>query len=242
MFKSTSFNPNAGSNVPKILSPGTHYCRIIDIKLETPPYDTSAYSINLLLEGEDQGEDFVGIAVDKNNPSYGTFRGQIANVRANRYPFSTYTYQGREIKRDEQIFRWVNNLAKAMGVLDQMNADNVEASTIEEYVAVVKSYLTNPELWAYFTIGGQEYFTDGYDKPNYRMFLPKAEGRLFPVSNATDSATGEIKNIVVFDKAKHIIAAKSDAVTAEPVNGFGGQPDPLALGAPSNPGLSDLKL
>ena len=57
MFKSTSFNPNGGSSsVPKILSPGTHFCRILDMKLETPPYNTEAYSINLLVEGEDQGD------------------------------------------------------------------------------------------------------------------------------------------------------------------------------------------
>jgi hypothetical protein len=241
MFKSTSFNPNAGSAVPKILTPGTHFCRIMDLKLETPPYDKEAYSINVLLEGTDRGDDFQGIAIDKANPGLGNFRGQIANVRAGRYPFSTYTYNGKEIQRDEQIFRWMNNLAKQMGVLDKMNADNVEAATIEEYVAVVKSYLINPELWGYFTLGGQEYFQDGYEKPNYRMFFPKSEGKLFPFSALEDDDRKPL-NLLPFSREKHIVLAKSEGTATESVSGFGGQ-DPLGLTAPStDSGLSDLLL
>lgn len=235
MFKSTSFNPNGGSSsVPKILSPGTHFCHILDMKLETPPYNTEAYSLNLLVEGEDQGDDFAGLPIDKMNPSLGNYRGQIANIRAGRYPFSTFVYQGREVKRDEQIFRWVNNLAKALGVLDQMNADNVEAETIEEYVAVVKKYVTNPEVWGYFTIGGQEYFTEGYDKPNYRMFLPKSEGKLMPIASANlDERTGEPVNLLKFDRAKHIIQKAEGPAAAESLSGFGGQ-EPTSTGLGSD--------
>jgi hypothetical protein len=235
MFKSTSFNPNGGSSsVPKILSPGTHFCHILDMKLETPPYNTEAYSLNLLVEGEDQGDDFAGLPIDKMNPSLGNYRGQIANIRAGRYPFSTFVYQGREVKRDEQIFRWVNNLAKALGVLDQMNADNVEAETIEEYVGVVKKYVTNPEVWGYFTIGGQEYFTEGYDKPNYRMFLPKSEGKLMPIASANlDERTGEPVNLLKFDRAKHIIQKAEGPAAAESLSGFGGQ-EPTSTGLGSD--------
>ena len=244
MFKASNFNPNAGSNVPKILTPGTHFCRIIEMKLDTPPYDPEAYSINLLLEGTDRGDDFQGVAIDKNRPELGTYRGQIANVRSGRYPFSTYTFQGKEIQRDEQIFRWVNNLAKQMGVLDRMNADGLEAETIEEYVAAVAKYLTDPELWGYFTIGGQEYFTEGYDKPNYRMFFPKNEGKLFPYS-ALENDDRQPLNLLPFDRDKHIIADKSraEAAPAESVSGFGGQADPLnGLGSAPAAGLGDLQL
>lgn len=241
MFKSTSFNPNAGVSVAKIMSPGTHYCRIIDITLDIPPYKTDAYSVNLLLEGTDRGDEFQGIAIDKNNPGLGNYRGQIANVRSGRYPFSDYNYQGKDIMRDDQIFRWVNNLAKQMGVLDKMNADNVAASTIEEYVDAVKKYLTNPELWGYFTIGGQEYFQDGYEKPNYRMFFPKQEGKLLPFS-ALENDERQPLNLLPYDREKHIIPAKDQpAAKAESVEGFGGQ-DILSTDAPAPSGLSDLQL
>jgi hypothetical protein len=244
MFKSSSFNPNAGSSVPKILTPGTHYCRIMEIKLDTPPYDAEAYSINLLLEGTDRGDEFQGVAIDKNRPELGTYRGQIANVRSGRYPFSTYEFQGKTIQRDDQIFRWVNNLAKQMGVLDRMNADGLQADTIEEYVSAVAKYLTDPELWGYFTIGGQEYFQEGYDKPNYRMFFPKQEGKNFPFS-ALENDDRQPLNLLPFDRDKHIIADKSrsDAAPAESVSGFGGQADPLGgLGSAPTAGLGDLQL
>lgn len=221
MFTSKSFNANAGSNVPKILTPGTHLCRIADLKLETPPYKTDSYFLVLTLEGVNRGKEFAGIAKDKNNPSLGNYEGQIANVRSGRYSFSDYTYNGKEIKRDNQIFKWVNTLAKQLGVLDAMNANNVSGDTIEEYVANVKKYITNPELWAHHTIAGQEYFTAGYDKPNYRMFYPKQEQSLFPVS-ALEDQNGNPVNLIPFDAAKHIVAAKEET-PSESVDSFGGQ-------------------
>lgn len=226
MFNSKNFNPNAGSNVPKIMNPGTHYCRIVDMKLDTPPYKKDSYFVVLTLEGMDRGDDFQGIAVDKLNPARGNYRGQIANVRSGRFPFSTYTYDGREIMRDDQIFRWVNNLAKQLGVLEKMNAENVEANTIEEYVDAVKRYVVNPELWAHHTFGGQEYFTEGYDKPNYRLFYPKPEGKLLPFA-AMEDENGHPVNLIAFDKVKHIVVKAED--TTETVTSFGGQSNPMDM-------------
>lgn len=224
MFKSNSFNPNAGNGSSKIMNPGTHFARVIDIQLDAPPYDKEAYSVVLTLEGQDMGDDFQGLPVNKLNPAMGNYRGQIANVRSGRYPFSTYNYQGKDIMRDDQIFRWINNLAKQMGVLDKMNADNVEASNIEEYVAAVKRYVVNPELWGFFTLGGAEYFTEGYDKPNYRLFFPKAENKLFPYSALIDN-DGNPVGLLAYDKAKHIVVKAPDV--AEEVPGFGGQQAPI---------------
>jgi hypothetical protein len=45
MFKSSNFNPNAGGNAPKILTPGTHVCRVADIKLDAPAYKKEAYFV-----------------------------------------------------------------------------------------------------------------------------------------------------------------------------------------------------
>lgn len=87
MFKASNFNPNAGSSVSKIMNPGTHYGRIVQIKLETPPYKTDAYNVAITIEGIDRGDEFEGLAVDKTNPSLGHYRGQVATVSAGRYPF-----------------------------------------------------------------------------------------------------------------------------------------------------------
>ena len=221
MFKSSNFNPNATGNVPKIINPGTHLCRVVDIKLDAPSYKPDAYFIVLTLEGQERGADFTGLPVDKMNPSLGNYKGQIGNVRSGRYPFSDYVYQGKEIQRDEQMFRWINNLAKQLNVFDAMNAGNgIQALTIEEYIDAVRKFIVQPELWAQFTIGGQEYFTEGYDKANYRLFFPKQEGKLFPYSSMED-ASGNAVNLLEYDAAKHIIV-KVEA-PEQTVTEFGGQ-------------------
>lgn len=220
MFKSSNFNPNAGASAPKILTPGTHVCRIVDIKLDMPPYKKDAYFVVVTLEGPER-PDFVGLPIDKMNPALGNYKGQIGNVRNGRYPFSDYTYNGTEIKRDEQIFRWINNLAKQLNVFNAMNAgDGISAATIEEYVDAVRSFIVKNGPFASFTIGGQEYFTEGYDKANYRLFFPKQEGKDFPYSVLED-AEGNMINFIQFDAAKHIIV-KTEEVAA-PVSEFGGQ-------------------
>jgi hypothetical protein len=222
MFKSSNFNPNAGSNVPKIINPGTHLCRVVDIKLDAPSYKPDAYFIVLTLEGPERGDDFVGLPKDKMNPAMGNYKGQIGNVRSGRYPFSDYNFQGKDITRDEQMFRWINNLAKQLNVLDAMNAgEGIVAQTIEEYVDAVRRFVVNPELWAQFTIGGQEYFTEGYDRANYRLFFPKQEGKLFPYS-AMEDAEGNAVNLLSYDASKHIIVKAEEP--AQSVTEFGGQP------------------
>lgn len=221
MFKSSDFNPNAGNNVPKIINPGTHLCRVVDVKLDAPAYKKEAYFIVLTLEGPDRGPEFVGLPIDKMNPSLGNYKGQIGNVRSGRYPFSDYVYEGREISRDEQMFRWINNVAKQLGVLDAMNAGNgIQAATIEEYVDAVRKFITAPGLWAQFTVAGQEYFTEGYDRANYRLFFPKQEGKLLPYS-ALEDAEGNPVNFLPYNAAKHIIVKVEEP--AQTVTEFGGQ-------------------
>ena len=44
-FSLNNFTPSEGNFVSKILLPGTHKCRIIDLKLERPPYDRDQYNL-----------------------------------------------------------------------------------------------------------------------------------------------------------------------------------------------------
>ncbi len=225
MFKSSDYKENKGGSIPKILQPGTQYCRILDVKLDIPPYKKEGYFVVLKLEGVDQGDEFKGLEIDKNNPSLGNYRGQVANVKNGQYCFSDYVYNGKLIKRDNQIYNWMNNLAKQMGVLDKMNKAGVEGETIEDYVQGVRKYLIDPELWGYFTVGGSEYFNEGYSNPNYRLFFPKTQKQTYPFSLTKESAT-----FVEFDSEAHIIRAKADDAekakeSATPVDSFEPQSD-----------------
>ena len=217
MFKSADFKPSTGAGIPKLLNPGTHYCRILDITLDEPPYKKGSYFVSVKLEGEDRGDEFQGIDIDKNNPSLGKYRGQIAYVKSGQYPISDYEYQGKVNPRDPQIFRWVNNLARQMGVLDAMNAKGVEADTIEDYVMEVRKYLINPELWGYFTIAGKEYFNEGYSNPNYRLFFPKNDKLDFPYS-ALENEDKSPANLIMFNSDIHIIKEKVEQAAREEAN------------------------
>lgn len=212
MFKSSNYKEQKTSSVSKILVPGTHYCRIIDVILDEPAYKKGAYFVVLKLEGVDQGDEFKGIDIDKNNPSLGSYRGQIASVKSGDFPFSDYVYNGKPIKRDNQIYNWINHVAKQMGILSKMNEKGVEADTIEDYVREVRKYLIDPELWGHFTIAGKEYFNEGYSNPNYKMFFPKPniKAGLYPFSTMEDANKNPM-NFIHFDESVHIIRSKDSA-------------------------------
>lgn len=252
MFKSSDFKEKVGTGgVPKVIQPGTHYCRIVDIFLDAPSYDKEAYFVAVKVEGVDRGEDFEGLDIDKNNPSLGKYRGQVGIVKSGLYPFSTYTYEGRVIQRDNQIYNWVNNLAKQMGILQKMNEKGVEGETIEEYVTEVRKYLIDPELWGYFTIGGKEYYNEGYNTPNYRLFFPKAEPRknMYPFSALEDDDRKAL-NLIQFNDETHIVVSKdkpaNEEVAKEEVTSF--EPntgiDSIAndFPEPGNTPMSDIEL
>ena len=231
MFKATDASTGGGSR--KILTPGTHYCHIVDLRLETPPYDKNNRQVQLVLEGVDQGDDFEGIAVNKDKPKLGNYRGMIATVKHDYYDFKDFEWKGETIEKDQQIYNWINNLARKMGVLEKMNADNVSGESIEDYVDAAKEYIANPDIWGHFTIAGKEYYTEGYEKPNYRLFLAsksildKTEKHIYKNRNAfifggEDESHAEcIENIsfINFDESKHIIKAAAPETPKE-VDGF----------------------
>jgi hypothetical protein len=237
MFNANNFNPNAGNSIPKVLNPGSHIARIVNLALDEPPYAAGkgSYFINVLLEGQAQGEGFDGILIDKTNPSLGKYQGQIATVKSGRYPFSNFEYQGKTITRDEQMFRFIMNLATQLGVLESIQNEGVTGSTIEEYFENVKPYLIN--RWAFFTIAGQEYFTEGYDRPNYRLFFPKSKGKVFPFSSLKNEA-GEVIQFLKFDQAEHIVAASpsSSAESAPAVDSFAPAGDSFGSAPAPQPG------
>lgn len=233
MFNAKNYTePKGGAQ--KILNPGSHYCRIVDIQMDKPPYNKDAYTIMVTLEGPELGDDFVGAPIDKMNPSLGNYRGQIARVKSKNYPFSDYVYNGKDIKRDDQIYSWITSLAKQMGKLDEIIAASGESgfNTIEEYVMFIRKHLTNPELYGMFTIGGEEYENGEYT--NYRLFFPKPENKKYPfvVCGEQDETPA---SFLEFDKVKHIVLQK-EKKAAEPVSGFDGAA--VSAGHPVDNGLS----
>ncbi len=207
-FKSEEFVPQV--TTPKLLGPGTHTARVVDIQLQTPPYDKTMRTLNFKLEGTPEPTGFEGIDVDKTNPSLGKYEGRIAFVNNGAYSFKEWTTpRGELLTVDTQIYRYINNIARNLGVLEQIQKDKFEANTIEEYVAGIKKYICDPELWGYFTIAGKEYFTEGYKNPNYKMFFPKYENRKSAVALTEEG-------VIPFNKEKHIIKSEQGTPVATP--------------------------
>jgi len=196
------------SSVSKLMKPGTHYARIVDIKIDIPAYNKDAMSLTFILEGPEL-PDFTGAAKNKLNPSEGNYKGQIAYVKSGKYAFSDFEYRGEMIKRDTQIFKFINKLCENLGVIEKMEIDGVGGETIEEYIYNASKYLIDEELYAYFTLAGKEEKNE-YGV-SYRMFFPKnvknSKGKyITPYLKEEAGLKDEhlADRMIVFDETKHI--------------------------------------
>lgn len=162
----------------KVLTPGVHFCRIRGIELSSPPYDPKAIQITLLLEGEDKGLGFEGALIDKNDPSKGRYTGQIGYVKLSRYAFRDWTTpDGKFIDADTSACRAIAKLASQLKILEELKNDPrlQKEVNVEELVQIARPYFLDPDLWAYYAIGGTEKWVEGYSNPNYNLYLVKPE-------------------------------------------------------------------
>lgn len=242
-FSLNNFTPTEGNYVSKILLPGTHKCRIIDLKLERPPYDREQYNLIFVLEGEEIGDGFEGIQINRLDPSKGNHKGQIASVRSGQFGFKDWVYKGKNILRDESIQNFCGTFLKQLGLLEKFQGLNIQCDTIEDLVMAIKNFVCRPDFWLYFTIGGQKYFKDGSDYPNYSLYLPKrTEGKY------AYALTAEDPTFLEFNEAVHIYEKKVSEDTSETVSEFSAAPiaDDIFNPATSSPvfdnNVSDLQL
>jgi hypothetical protein len=204
---------STGGGTSKVIQPGTVEAKLLDLKLEVPPYDSNVYNLILNLETAPIGGDFEGLPVNKDNPELGKYAGQVANVQAQQFSFSDYTNSmGKTTTKSDAIFRWIWNFAKAIGVSEQLVANDIKGDTIEEYVENVKPYLISGERYIYWCIGGVEYENKaGYTQ--YRLFVVKPQNG----KNGYALSTGSDKpsSLITFDESVHIRRKKpSEAVAS----------------------------
>jgi hypothetical protein len=237
-FGLNNFTPSEGNYVSKILLPGTHTCRIIDLRLEKTPYDAEQYNLIFVLEGPDLGEDFKGVDINKLDPSKGTYKGQIASVRASQYAFKDWEYKGKTIKRDDSIQSFLGVFLTQVGLLNKFQELGIEADTIDELVTNVKAFIAKPSLTFAFTIGAQRYYKDGSEYPNYSLFLPKkSEGKYAYAKDETDP------KLIEFNESVHVYEKKAPEVTEEVTSFAPAASNVFAASAPVfQDNLNDLQL
>lgn len=160
----------------KILSLGNHVVNVRAVELQKAGYDNSEnpdVTIVLSLEGPDQGPDFEGAPRDWDNPSKGTYKGQFAKVRIAPFYFSNkQSKSGKQRDRDLETLRSLTNLADVLGVRNEL--DQIQAETLEDYVASASHVLSSSNTKLHVVIGGKKYFkeVDGEFKPRYERYLP----------------------------------------------------------------------
>lgn len=203
--------------ISKVIQPGNVVARVLDIKLETPPYDANAYNLMLSLETEPMGDNFEGLAINKDDPSMGSYQGQVARVQTQQYSYTDYTNSmGKTTTKEDAIFRWIWNFAKAIGVSDALVGNDIKGDTIQEFIENVKPYLISGERYIHFCIGGSEYENKaGYTQ--YRLYIAKAQNGKNPYALFTPGESP--KNLITFDESVHIRKKKP----AEAVSSFSGR-------------------
>lgn len=223
MSKFSANNASTSGNfISKDLKPGTHYCKIVGMSIETVPYDVEQYQLKLVLQGPDQPEGFEGFKITKEGTE--TYKGQVAFVSIREYPFKNWG-KGKDI--ETQIFDAINYLAKDLGILETMQKDNVSGEDVESYLENCKKYFINDNLWAYYSIGGKEWYKDGSQYPNYNLFL------IYEKGSGKRSVSLDIENdkFLKFDEnnEKHLKKAKNpNAETkAKEVDEFGEEENDL---------------
>jgi hypothetical protein len=245
MFNSKDVKTTGG--IAKVINPGTVKVHLLDLILEQPSFGNGAYQLHLQLETSPILEEgFVGLQIDKNDPSRGNYSGQAARVKSQPYLFTDYEYNGNVTPKEQQVFRYLIKLADNIGKREML--DKVNASSIEEYVEKAKVVLCDRNNWFFATIGGEEYdnvASDGKVYTSYRLVIPKTKGR-----ETAFSLNSEDPNFVMFNPELHIKKKK----VAEAVAGFGSGSDdgfgaspsmaatPAVAPSVANPFASDLDL
>jgi hypothetical protein len=209
-FSLNNYSAAESTFVQKGLQPGTHLCKVLDLKLERPPYDANQYNLIFSLEGPDLGADFEGFPINRLDPSKGNHKGQTSNVKANQYGFKDWEYKGKNISRDESIQNFLGTFLKQVNLLDQFQGMDVNADTIEDLVAEVRAFLIKGEYKFYFTLGAQKYFKEGSEYPSYALYLPKKLEGKFAYANTAEDA-----KFAQFNEAIHVYEKKA----AEPTTG-----------------------
>lgn len=203
-FSLNNFTAAESTYVQKGLQPGTHECTILDLKLEKPPYDADQYNLIFSLMGPELGEDFEGFQINRLDPSKGNYKGQTSNIKANQYGFKNWEYKGKAITRDESITNFLGTFLKQLNLLDQFQGMNIDALTIEELVAEVRTFLIKGDYKIYFTIAAQKYFKEGSEYPSYALYLPKRNEGKFAYANTADDA-----KLISFNEDVHIVLKKT---------------------------------
>ena len=212
---------SAGSGkVKPVIDAGNQELKINSIVLNTPPYDQSAYDLQINVESKPVTGEFEGFLLDMNNPSGSRYQGQVGRVSFQRYAFADTTLpSGREINRDAEIMKALIFMSEQQGKRAELDA--IQAQTIEQFVQSANTILSG-DTYYNFCIAGREWENkEGYT--NLQLFLPKR------TSNGVTIERLDVdnSNLIEFNRSEHVVVLKNKSTNTtsttssfEPVAGI----------------------
>ena len=160
MFSTKGQEVKSGGGKSKSLQPGVVYAHIYDAQVKTNKNGDKKV-LELVLETT-EAEGFEGWPIYKNDPEGPKFKGLSGRVTA-----TLWTDQFRDTTVKNEIIHRLITIAIELGLRDEV--DEVQASSLEEWVAGVLNILKGID--AYWFIKGSEEEYNG--KTIVRLSLPK---------------------------------------------------------------------
>jgi hypothetical protein len=212
MLSTKNISTGGGNSTPKTLSPGNNEIKINSIRLETVPYNRDAYHLVIDAEGPDMGSTFEGFLIDKNDPSQGSYKGQVGRIRMSEYAYADgVTKRGDQIYRDQEIMVAIKKLCQNFSCVEWFDAQDDKHDTIESLVAQFNSDKPFANQWLRVCIAGREY-TNKAGYKAYDLFIPKASREGVGMESSTVLA--ENSRVFTYNPDIHIKKSKTQEVTS----------------------------
>lgn len=168
---------NQGGGLPKTITPGKNTLKINSIELKRFPFMESDNGYFLFLNTETKPIDgFEGFLIDVNDESKGRYKGQIGQVKTNRYFYKDgETKSGIKVSRDMEILKQLKTLCKASGCLDWFTNADGKYETIEDFVEGFNNDKPFEDIYFDMVIAGKEFERQKSAYVGYDLFLPKGQ-------------------------------------------------------------------
>jgi len=194
---STKDMATGSGKVRPIMNAGNNLVKINSITMDQTPWDKEAFNITLHVETEDQGSDFDGFLIDRNNESAGRYKGQIARVRVSPFPYKDTTLpSGREISMEKEILKTMIFVSEVLGKRKEL--DSVEATTIEQFMESCNGLFSGSDYVNVCLASRQWENKEGYTQDD--LYLPKLSREGVPM----EAVGTEPSRLLVFNKATHV--------------------------------------
>jgi hypothetical protein len=222
---STKDVKTGGDFTPKNIEPGNVKAKIFKVELDQPSFlvDQKGYFLTLHLVTEKPNDDFVGFHTVFGDDSSPTYEGQSGKVKASRWSYrDTTTKSGIEIKRDDEIMKFMKNLCEALDIIKWWDKVDNKYETIEDFIEAFNNDKPWDDVWLNWCIGGRQYTKqNGYK--GWDLHLPK-----FNKSGAPFIGLNAIKNnLLTFNAADH-----TEITEPKTVKSFGNDLDSDDAGLP----------